>query len=119
MTVYLWLLLLHLLIDLLMMQIDIGPVFAIDFSVKDILFSVLLIFQILLLLSMKPCLFDDFCHFGYLWSVLSIHTDPKDIKMGRLYRSHLQPMEMAGSSVCIVWRATCVDKRFHSPTTTR
>jgi len=66
MTVYLWLLLLHLLIDLLMMQIDIGPVFAIDFSVKDILFSVLLIFQILLLLSMKPCLFDDFCHFGYL-----------------------------------------------------
>jgi hypothetical protein len=47
-------------------EIDIGPVFAIDFSVKDILFSVLLIFQILLLLSMKPCLFDDFCHFGYL-----------------------------------------------------
>ncbi|CAA7023311.1 unnamed protein product [Microthlaspi erraticum] len=41
-------------------EIDIGPVFAIDFNVKDILFSVLLIFQILLLLSMKPCLFDAF-----------------------------------------------------------
>lgn len=48
------------LIDLLMMQIDIGPVFAIDFGVKDILFSILLIFQILLLPSTKPCLFDDF-----------------------------------------------------------
>lgn len=66
MTVYLWLLFLHSLIDLLMMQIDIGPVFAIDFSVKDILLSVLLIFQILLLLDMKPFLFGAFCHFGYL-----------------------------------------------------
>ena len=48
MTVCMWLLLFHFLIDLLMMQDDIGPVFAIDFSVNDILFSVFVIFQILL-----------------------------------------------------------------------
>lgn len=64
MTAYLWLLVLHLLINLLMMQIDIGPVFAIDFSVKDILFAILLIFQILLLPSTKPCLFDDVLSFS-------------------------------------------------------
>lgn len=83
-----------------MMQIDVGPVFAIDFSVKDILFSYMLVLPI------------PFCHFlfwmwrveraVFAWSVLSFHTDPKETKLGRVCFSQLQPLAMAGICVCFI-----------------
>jgi len=49
---------------------------------------------------------------------LAFNTDPKETEVGRLCFSQLQPLAMAGSSVCIVWGAAYMDKGFCCSTTT-